>query len=283
MTEGRAASRGIRSTVFEIIAFQLWGNKVDASPRQIPAPSSGLRGGLGQPAAMTPRSQQAIMVVRPACLEDADLTRIAVRDFVLDILETVSLALLIFFLLQSTVRNYRVELSSMEPTLSHEDRLVVNKLVYFNLNNEAIDRLVPFWDIWEDGARMFPFHPPQRSEVIVFRYPHDPTRDFVKRVIGLPGETVSMQRGVVYIDGDTLDEPYLLERDVDNLAPVLVPPNSYFVMGDNRRGSSDSRHWGPVPMDNVVGKVVVRYWPFSEFALITGGPLEENVSGGIDN
>ncbi|MDE2861458.1 MAG: signal peptidase I [Chloroflexota bacterium] len=205
-----------------------------------------------------------------------------IREFVTDILETVSLALLIFFLLQSSVRNYRVELSSMEPTLSHEDRLIVNKLVYFNLFPEAIDRLLPFVDIWEEDSRLYPFHAPKRAEVIVFRYPHDPTRDFVKRVIGLPGETVSIQRGTVYIDGELLDEPYLIESGLDNLAPVLVPPNSYFVMGDNRRGSSDSRHWGPVSIDNVVGKVVVRYWPFSEFSLVSEDrPFTHD--GAIDN
>ena len=76
-----------------------------------------------------------------------------------------------------------------------------------------------------------------------------------------------------------VDEPYLSESGLDNLAPVLVPPNSYFVMGDNRRGSSDSRHWGPVPMDYIVGKVVVRYWPFS---LLSGDPPPQDASGAID-
>ena len=207
----------------------------------------------------------------------------AIREFVTDILETVSLALVIFFLLQASVRNYRVELSSMEPTLSHEDRLIVNKLVYFNLDAEVLDSLVPMWDIWEEDSLLYPFHAPQRSEVIVFQYPYDPTRDFVKRVIGLPGETVSIQRGTVYIDGELLDEPYLSESGLDNLAPVLVPPNSYFVMGDNRRGSSDSRHWGPVPIDNIVGKVVVRYWPFSELSFIPLSPAPAGSSDAIDN
>ncbi len=198
------------------------------------------------------------------------MTFAAVRNFITDILETIALALIIFFLLQSSVRNYRVELSSMEPTLSDEDRLVVNKLVYTNLDPEPIDRLARSWDIWEEGVRLFLFRQPQRGDVIVFGYPNDPSRDFVKRVIGLPGETVSMARGTVFVDDNELDEPYLSRKDLDNLPPVLVPPNHYFVLGDNRRDSSDSRHWGTVPLDNIVGRVVVRYWPFAEFALLSG-------------
>ena len=87
---------------------------------------------------------------------------------------------------QVSVRNYRVELSSMEATLFAKDRLVVNKLVYLHLDSEVVDGLVPFVDVWDDQSALFPFHPPRRGDVIVFRYPKDPSRDFVKRVIGLP-------------------------------------------------------------------------------------------------
>ena len=191
------------------------------------------------------------------------------KFFVEDLLETVALALLMFLLLQVSVRNYRVELSSMEATLFPKDRLVVNKLVYAHVDSESIDRLVPFVDIWDEQKELFPFHEPRRGEVIVFRYPQDPTRDFVKRVIGLPGETVEIHRGTVKIDGVALEEPYLVERDLSSLGPTLVPPESYFVIGDNRNGSSDSRHWGPVPLENIVGKVLVRYWPPYEFSFMS--------------
>ena len=191
------------------------------------------------------------------------------KFFVEDLLETVALALLMFLLLQVSVRNYRVELSSMEATLFPKDRLVVNKLVYAHVDSESIDKLVPFVDIWDEQKELFPFHEPRRGEVIVFRYPQDPTRDFVKRVIGLPGETVEIHRGTVKIDGVALEEPYLVERDLSSLGPTLVPPESYFVIGDNRNGSSDSRHWGPVPLENIVGKVLVRYWPPYEFSFMS--------------
>ena len=199
---------------------------------------------------------------------EATMTRQSTaRSFMEDLLETIALALLMFLVLQVSVRNYRVELSSMEATLFPKDRLVVNKLVYTHLDAESIDGLVPFVDIWDDETDLFPFHPPRRGDVIVFRYPQDPSRDFVKRVIALPGETISMHRGRVSIDGELLKEPYLEELDLSSLPPTLVPPRSYFVMGDNRDGSSDSRHWGMVPLENIVGKVLVRYWPPYDFSL----------------
>ena len=191
------------------------------------------------------------------------------KYFLEDMLETIALALLMFLVLQVSVRNYRVELSSMEATLFPKDRLVVNKLVYAHVDSEIVDGLAPFVDIWDDQEALFPFHPPRRGDVIVFRYPKDPSRDFVKRVIGLPGETVEIHRGAVKIDGEALDEPYLEERDLSSLGPTLVPPESYFVMGDNRDGSSDSRHWGTVPLENIVGKVLVRYWPPFEFSFLS--------------
>ncbi len=191
------------------------------------------------------------------------------KYFLEDMLETIALALLMFLVLQVSVRNYRVELSSMEATLFPKDRLVVNKLVYAHVDSEIVYGLAPFVDVWDDQAALFPFHPPRRGDVIVFRYPKDPSRDFVKRVIGLPGETVEIHRGAVKIDGEALDEPYLEERDLSSLGPTLVPPESYFVMGDNRDGSSDSRHWGTVPLENIVGKVLVRYWPPFEFSFLS--------------
>lgn len=191
------------------------------------------------------------------------------RDFIGDLLETVAMALLIFVVLHSSIGNYRVEKSSMENTLLPRDRLVVDRLAYFHLDAGQIDNSIPVFNVWEEGRLFFPLRTPKREDIVVFNFPNDPKRDFVKRIIGLPGEMVSIKNGEVFIDGLGLDEPYISAKDSDNMKPILVPPNSYFVLGDNRYVSSDSRHWGSVSIDQIVGKVLMRYWPMSQFSLLT--------------
>ncbi len=112
-------------------------------------------------------------------------------------------------------------------------------------------------------------HPPRPGDVIVFRYPLDPQRDFVKRVIGVPGDTVEIRRGVVYVNGKALDEPYVTAPSIDTMAQRTVGPDEYFVLGDNRRASNDSRDWGPVPLKNIIGKVWMTYWPTSRFGFMS--------------
>ena len=212
----------------------------------------------------------------PDYLRYEDLLEAKMKDLLKELLETIALALVIFFLLQSSFRNYRVELSSMEGTLYPKDRLVVNKLVYFNIDNKKLERLVPFINFWDEQRILFPFQPPRRGDIIVFQYPIDPSRDFVKRVVGLPGEMLTIKNGFVFINGEELDEPYLGIRGNSYMEPTLIEPNSYFVLGDNRDGSSDSRHWGNVSIDEIVGKVMLRYWPFPEFSLLTADDMNEN-------
>ncbi|MBH75063.1 MAG: signal peptidase I [Dehalococcoidia bacterium] len=187
------------------------------------------------------------------------------KDILNDLLETVALALLLFFVVQGTFRNYRVELSSMEASLFPQDRLVVNKLVYFRLSTEIFDSILGSNDYQSESNDLFLFQAPKRGEIIVFEYHLEPGRDFVKRVIGLPGETVAIEAGSILIDGDVLEEPYLENKGQHYMSPILVPEGSYFVVGDNRENSSDSRFWGPVHMANIVGKVSLRYWPFESF------------------
>jgi len=187
------------------------------------------------------------------------------KDILNDLLETVALALLLFFVVQGTFRNYRVELSSMEASLFPQDRLVVNKLVYFRLSTELFDSLLGSNDHQSVSNDLFLFQAPKRGEIMVFEYPLEPGRDFVKRVIGLPGETVAIEAGSVLIDGDVLEETYLANKGNHYMSPILVPEGSYFVLGDNRENSSDSRFWGPVKTANIVGKVTLRYWPFESF------------------
>ena len=193
-----------------------------------------------------------------------------------ELLEAVILALLVFFVIQISVQNFRVEGHSMQPTLTGEEYLLVNKLTYFRLDIERLARLVPFWDVAEGKEKFAPFsHPPERGNVIVFHSPNNPEKDFVKRVVGLPGERVRISDGRVFINGAELPEPYLDGRKragsmdcIPKAANCRLGENEYFVMGDNRGSSNDSRDWGPVGLSNVVGKVWFIYWPFSELPFV---------------
>ena len=178
------------------------------------------------------------------------------RGFLFESLETVLLALVVFLILQASVQNFRVEGISMDPTLAHGQYLLVNKLVYEPLPFQSADGTDAESQRW-----IFPFHAPQQGDVIVFHEPNDPSRDFVKRVIGLPGDTVELRFGIVYVNDLPLDESYLVKRDTSNLAPVFVQQGFYFVLGDNRAVSYDSRELGPIPQENIVGKAWFSYWP----------------------
>lgn len=127
---------------------------------------------------------------------------------------------------------------SMVPTLQVGDRLIIEKVT---------PRLTGIG----------------RGDIVVFRPPASISQkdDLIKRVIGLPGDTISIKKGIVYINGTALNEPYEAEKPSADFKPYKVPENSYFVMGDNRNDSYDSRYWGPVPADNIIGKALVRYFP----------------------
>ena len=187
-----------------------------------------------------------------------------------EIVEAVVLALIVFILIQGSLRNFKVDGNSMQPTLDAGQYLLVNKLVYFQLDTARLSRIIPFWKVNEPSTH-FAIHPPKRGDVIVFRYPVDPSKDFVKRVIGLPGEVIEIKDGRVHIDGVVLDEPYLPGPEPPFMAPLQprhMGEKDYFVLGDNRLSSNDSRAWGPVPEANVRGQVWVVYWPFSQIELL---------------
>ncbi len=113
------------------------------------------------------------------------------------------------------------------------------------------------------------FHAPERGDVIVFHYPRDTTQDYIKRVIGLPGDTVKVDASHVWVDGVLLNEPYI-SAAFNPVQPQSwkIPPDQYFVLGDNRPVSDDSRYWGDVPKDYIVGKAVLVYWPTSNWQII---------------
>jgi signal peptidase I len=184
--------------------------------------------------------------------------------------ETILLALVIFLAIRAVVQNFRVEGVSMEPNLHPGTYLLVNKAIYFALSGQ-MTHLLP-------GAPTddphFVFHAPMRGEVVVFRFPNDPQRDFIKRVVGLPGETVAIRDGVVSINGVALRESYLTAPGHSDFGPERVPPEQYFVLGDNRANSSDSRVWGMVPRDNIVGKAWVLYYPLEDLGWAPNVALE---------
>ncbi len=145
------------------------------------------------------------------------------------------------FVLASLVRVARVEGQAMAPTLNSQDRLIVNKLVYR-------------------------IRAPERGDIVMHRYPRDPEKAFVKRVIAKEGDTIRSVDGRVYVNDVALDDAYVLDefRGHDSWGPQVLPQGYYFVMGDHRNNSSDSRYWGLVPTDYIEGRVTVRWWPIND-------------------
>lgn len=186
-----------------------------------------------------------------------------------DIVETAILALLIFLAVRSTVQNFKVEGYSMDPSLNNGQYILVDKLSYTTVGLGPIGRFVPFINSNDDG---FLFQGPQRGDVIVFEAPVAPGRDFIKRVIALPGDTVQVKSGTVFVNGQPLHEPYLTHPGsytwpIDRTGPVTVPSQQYFVLGDNRDNSSDSHIWGFLPEKNIIGKAWISYWPLPTIGL----------------
>jgi signal peptidase I len=154
-------------------------------------------------------------------------------------------ALVCFFLIAFVAQAFRVQGTSMQPLLGDDERIIVNKLVY---------RL----------------HSIERGDVVVFWYPRDPSVSFIKRVVGLPGETVELRGGTLYVDGRRIDEGYIdpAFREFDSAPPFEVPPGHYYVLGDHRSSSNDSRNWGDVPERYIYGKAFFRFWPLDRMGVI---------------
>jgi signal peptidase I len=166
-----------------------------------------------------------------------------VKTIIREVLETVILTVIIFFLIQMVVRNFRVVGTSMEPNLHNSQYLIVDKINY---------RL---------GE-------PQRGDVIVFEPPSKPGEDYVKRVIGVSGDLVEVQNGQVIINHEPLDEPYVVYPGSYSMSPRRVGADELFVLGDNRNSSSDSHNWGMLSRDKVVGKAWISYWPPNYWGVI---------------
>jgi len=173
-----------------------------------------------------------------------------------EVLEVAALALLMFIAVRMVAQNFIVDGASMEPSFEHGQLLIVNKLAYdsFDLS----------WLPFSDNEDWTPFGEPRQGDVVVFRFPFDPDRDFIKRIIALPGQTVEVVDGLVRVDGAALEEPYLFEETLYNFGPATVPEGEVFVLGDNRNNSYDSHSWGMLDQDLIIGRAELRYWPFSE-------------------
>jgi len=162
-----------------------------------------------------------------------------IRVWTRDLLIAIGLALVIIVFLYQPVK---VEGTSMAPLLSDQERIFINKFVYR-------------------------FEPIQRGDVVVFWYPADHSKSFIKRVVGLPSETVQIRQGVLYVNGKVIPEPYVPPQYEDNsdYGPKTVPNDCYFVLGDHRISSNDSRVFGPVPSQLIYGRAVFAYWPVDHF------------------
>ncbi|HXN02361.1 MAG TPA: signal peptidase I [Candidatus Dormibacteraeota bacterium] len=175
------------------------------------------------------------------------------KSFLRDTLEIVFLALVLYVVIQYAVQTVHVLGSSMYATLHDNDLLVASKISY-------------------------KLHQPQRGDIIVFKPPDEASRDFIKRIIGLPGERIRIANSVVYINGRVLNEPYLPERwTYNNNWPQsgqdqLIPPDQYFVMGDNRNHSSDSRTFNFIELNSILGKAEIRIWPLGQVGFLSGKP-----------
>ncbi len=172
----------------------------------------------------------------------AEPRRSAVWSVLAEILQTILIAVLLFLAVNLVTARIRVEGNSMEPSLHDGQMVVVNRLAYR----------------WSD---------PSRGDIVVFYFPLDPSRRFIKRVIGLPGDNIEARDGLLYVNGAALDEPYLAAPP-RYTGSWQVVPKTLFVLGDNRNNSDDSQNWGALPMNEVIGKAVLVYWPLPDVGLI---------------
>jgi signal peptidase I len=173
------------------------------------------------------------------------------KSWARDLLLALGLAAIIIVFLYQPVK---VEGTSMAPLLSDNERIFINKFVYR-------------------------FEPIERGDVVVFWYPLDRSKSFIKRVVGLPGETVEIRQGRVYVNGNRLDESYVPAQyaDPSSYGVIKVPADEYFVLGDHRVSSNDSRVFGTVPNRYIYGKAVFAYWPMDRFGSIAPPPPAENL------
>ncbi len=192
------------------------------------------------------------------------------REIIRELVHTALVSLAVFLTIHFSIENFRVDGFSMTPTLVDGQHLIGNKIVFSRVNPDALTGIIPFVPDSRDGRALFTFHPPERGDIMIFLHPRDPSRALVKRVIGLPGDVIEIDAGQVIRNGERLDEPYVVHSDTRSFNLVIVPDGSYYVLGDNRLVSSDSRDWGFVSDEQVLGRVWVSYWPSDRIGFLDG-------------
>lgn len=165
------------------------------------------------------------------------------KEFKESFLYFLQIAIITLVIINFISRVSLVQGSSMEPKLHTGERIAVNLFIYH-------------------------FEKPSRGDILIFKCPADTSKDYIKRVIAVPGDKVEIKSGTVYLNNQAIAEPYITEKDTDNYGPVAVPPGNYFVLGDNRRNSEDSRVWGFVDSSLIKGKAFFVFWPPKEFGPI---------------
>ncbi len=200
--------------------------------------------------------EASVPVEESATAQVGERRKSAAREWLEALAVAVVLAL---FIRTFVVQAFKIPSGSMMPTLQVGDHILVNKFIY--------GVRIPVLDAWIVGPWA-----PNRQDIIVFKYPHDESRDFIKRVIGLPGDVVEVRGKRVYINGEPLDESYVLitavtsanpHSPVDSYGPVTVPKDRLFVLGDNRDHSQDSRFWGFLDIHKVEGEAFIIYWSWN--------------------
>lgn len=184
-----------------------------------------------------------------------------------DITQTVGLALLIFFSIRVVAQNFKVEGASMEPTLHNGQFLIILKATYARIDGTPLERF--FTGSTKPSYQpVYLFGGPERGDIAVFVSPTPPERDFIKRVVALPGDLIEVRDGRVYLNGSLMEEPYVRGPANYQSPPQVVPNGEYFVLGDNRSNSSDSHVWGFLPANNLIGRAWLTYWPPQHWGLL---------------
>jgi signal peptidase I len=204
------------------------------------------------------RNRQSEEVPGSEQTDSTNATEVRKKHIVREYAESIVVAIILALIIRTfIVQAFKIPSSSMEDTLAIGDHILVNKFIY--------GTKIPFTD-----GRILNIRDPRRGDVIVFEYPEDPSKDFIKRVIGVPGDEVQVINKRVYVNGNPYDNPHEVHKEKelfpkeqnprDNFGPVRVPENSYFVMGDNRDRSYDSRFWGFVKNAKIKGLAFIKYW-----------------------